>query len=424
MVKVSELSIYDNPNAIPKPRPTSCTNVEVVVTKAANEYLLNPSRTFLAARKEDLTQLLNHVKTPLGIGQIVTIAGSVFVGRKIGYRILPMSPKREYTNSFKMAHYTIAGAVPLAAGCFWFETPRKYTSLILSNTALYSGKALYFVGTWTLYIVGQCVSFTFGAICAVFKGIFWNFPVFVLGGIANGVGSVGSVIYDQLTKESPIEDLVAEECSEPTIEESCESIAEGPIESAVELPSEPIVEETCGTIAEESIESAVALSTEPVEESCEVIAEELIESAPELPSEPVVEPSCEAAVEDETCETVVEETSDVIVELESIDECNTVVLEDSTPAEELLEPTIAAPTTVEMLSETDEPVSEAEPDFIPDPINPSIVEVELATKKRHCADEVLLTLDPSSPHHTLIEIEEDLGQSEESDKDMFPSRKR
>lgn len=60
----------------------------------------------------------------------------------------------------------------------------------------------------------------------------------------------------------------------------------------------------------------------------------------------------------------------------------------------------------------------------PEMVNPSEVELELASAKRHGEDEVLVTISDQSELSSKIEIEIDEGQSEEEDKDMFPSRDR
>ena len=276
MVKVSELPIYDAADALPKPKPSPCTNVESVVTSNINNYILNPSRRFISARQSEFSDLLDHVTSPIGAAQVVTIAGSVIFGRKLSQRILPMSAKRQYTVPFKMAHYTIAGVLPLTAICMWYETPREWTMLILKNSALYTGKALYFVTEWSLYIAWQTVSFICGSVWWVIKSVIWTLPVSVITGSFNVTKSVFSML-----TESP-----------------------------------------------------------------------------------------EPAAEIET-----------IVEKETVEE-------------------------------------------LPEPVNPSVVEVELSEKTRHGDDEVLIKIGSNPENEVKIEIEEDLGQSEEGDKDMFPSRNR
>ena len=59
------------------------------------------------------------------------------------------------------------------------------------------------------------------------------------------------------------------------------------------------------------------------------------------------------------------------------------------------------------------------------PVNPSEVEKELVELKRHDAEESIVTLSHSTePTQNALEIDEDLGQSEEEDKELFPSRPR
>merc|ERR1711868_67223 len=58
---------------------------------------------------------------------------------------------------------------------------------------------------------------------------------------------------------------------------------------------------------------------------------------------------------------------------------------------------------------------------ISEPINPSKVEEELKSLNRHGEDEILLMVQKSEKEKSsILDLTEDLGQSEEDDKDLFP----
>merc|ERR1711937_241259 len=126
MVRVSELPIYDRPDwKRPVPKPTPVTNIELVVTSTLNDHVIAPTKGFFRNRLADGQALFEHLQTTTGIAQVVTIGGSVFIGRKLAQRLLPMVKGREYTIPFKSAHNSFAYAAPLATTCFWFDTPRE-----------------------------------------------------------------------------------------------------------------------------------------------------------------------------------------------------------------------------------------------------------------------------------------------------------
>ncbi|CBY36240.1 unnamed protein product [Oikopleura dioica] len=58
-------------------------------------------------------------------------------------------------------------------------------------------------------------------------------------------------------------------------------------------------------------------------------------------------------------------------------------------------------------------------------VNPTEVELELKNAKRHAQEEQYIPLPPCKENcDEVASISEDLGQSEEEDKDLFPSRRR
>jgi len=71
----------------------------------------------------------------------------------------------------------------------------------------------------------------------------------------------------------------------------------------------------------------------------------------------------------------------------------------------------------------DEIVDENEP-AASEAINPTEVELELKNAKRHGKEEQFIPLPKSKENCDEIASEEDHGQSEEEDKDLFPSRRR
>jgi len=73
----------------------------------------------------------------------------------------------------------------------------------------------------------------------------------------------------------------------------------------------------------------------------------------------------------------------------------------------------------DVLVEENEPVTNEEP------VNPTEVELELKNAKRHGQEEQYIPLPPCKENcDEIASISEDLGQSEEEDKDLFPSRRR
>lgn len=80
---------------------------------------------------------------------------------------------------------------------------------------------------------------------------------------------------------------------------------------------------------------------------------------------------------------------------------------------------------VTVISQSNEPTRTALDDAAAESVNPSEVEKELVELKRHDAEESIVTLSQSNaPTPNALEIDEDLGQSEDEDKELFPSRPR
>merc|ERR1712130_645408 len=80
---------------------------------------------------------------------------------------------------------------------------------------------------------------------------------------------------------------------------------------------------------------------------------------------------------------------------------------------------------VTVVSQSDEPTRAELDDAVDESVNPSEVEKELVELKRHDAEESIVTLSQSNePTLNALQIDEDLGQSEDEDKELFPSRPR
>merc|ERR1712227_1187766 len=238
MVRVSELPIYDRPDwKRPVPKPTPVTNIELVVTSTLNDYVIAPTKGFFRNRLADGQALFEHLQTTTGIAQVVTIGGSVFIGRKLAQRLLPMVKGREYTIPFKSAHNSFAYAAPLATTCFWFDTPREYTIWALTNGAKYSAQGLYLAVTWTGWLAWKSVAFVFGCIWGFIRFFIWDIPTGILDGVYNGGAYV---VNKRLASKS-------EKISEP------EKIPDAPSEAIPENSDDvtaEIVEEVAENVAE------------------------------------------------------------------------------------------------------------------------------------------------------------------------------
>jgi len=80
---------------------------------------------------------------------------------------------------------------------------------------------------------------------------------------------------------------------------------------------------------------------------------------------------------------------------------------------------------ITVVSQSDEPTRTELDDAVDESVNPSEVEKELVELKRHDAEESIVTLSQSNePTLNALQIDEDLGQSEDEDKELFPSRPR
>lgn len=80
---------------------------------------------------------------------------------------------------------------------------------------------------------------------------------------------------------------------------------------------------------------------------------------------------------------------------------------------------------ITVISQSNEPTQIALNDADDESVNPSEVEKELVELKRHDAEESIVTLSQSNaPTPNALQIDEDPGQSEDEDKELFPSRPR
>ena len=57
-------------------------------------------------------------------------------------------------------------------------------------------------------------------------------------------------------------------------------------------------------------------------------------------------------------------------------------------------------------------------------LNETEVESELSKSKRHDQEEISISVDLSSPAKTELKLEEDHGQADEDDKDLYPNNRR
>merc|ERR1712227_897118 len=487
MVRVSELPIYDRPDwKRPVPKPTPVTNIELVVTSTLNDYVISPTRGFFRNRLADGQALFEHLQTTTGIAQVVTIGGSVFIGRKLAQRLLPMVKGREYTIPFKSAHNSFAYAAPLATTCFWFDTPREYTIWALTNGAKYSAQGLYLAVTWTGWLAWKSVAFVFGCIWGFIRFFIWDIPTGILNGSYNGGAyvvnkylasksekisepekipdasseaipensdDVTAEIVEKIEEISERNDEKLEELAE-VIEEVAENVAE-----TVEILSEKIenvstseinlsepetLVETASKIAEETFETVtetVETIVEDAIETVEKVADDVKETV-ENYAEKVIENVTETAetVTIETLETITDTvetvTDDVIEKVENLtEEAKETITE--TASEFIQTAPQTAETIVENIAETvidtvGELVTEPEGEKteipvadISEPINPSKVEEELKSLNRHWEDEILLMVQKSEKEKSsILDLTEDLGQSEEDDKELFPDRPR
>merc|ERR1712227_148835 len=461
MVRVSELPIYDRPDwKRPVPKPTPVTNIELVVTSTLNDHVIAPTKGFFRNRLADGQALFEHLQTTTGIAQVVTIGGSVFIGRKLAQRLLPMVKGREYTIPFKSAHNSFAYAAPLATTCFWFDTPREYTIWALTNGAKYSAQGLYLAVTWTGWLAWKSVAFVFGCIWGFIRFFIWDIPTGIINGSYNGGAYVVNKYLasksEKISEPEKIPDASSEAIPENSddvtdeIVEKIEEISERNDEKLEELAE--VIEEVAENVAEtveslsETIEnvstSEINLSEpETLVETASKIAEETFETVTET-----VETIAEDAIETletitDTVETV---TDDVIEKVENLtEEAKETITETASEVMETVSET--AETIVENIAETvidtvgdlvTEP--EGEKSDIPvienteipladisEPINPSKVEEELKSLNRHGEDEILLMVQKSEKGKTsILDLTEDLGQSEEDDKELFPDRPR
>jgi len=200
MVKVLELPIYDPAGLTPPPTKSfSPRNIEIVC-RDGPRYILEPIA-------EHAKRITNHLTSNTGIAQLLTIGGSVIGGRQLARRVLPMVKTREYTASFKAAHYTVCGALPLAVSCAWFETPRQLTL----TAARFTGDSLLFIGYWSVYSLWYITSFTVSAIWTVIRGIIWDVPFFFI----YNAGSIVWTIANSLVTFAIKDRKVAKEIPKP-----------------------------------------------------------------------------------------------------------------------------------------------------------------------------------------------------------------